>query len=256
VKAVILAGGFGTRLAEETVVKPKPMVEVGGQPILWHVMKIYGHHGTSDFVICLGYKSEVIRHYFLHFHHLPEDLTVHLGTGEVQLLSARGEDWRVTLIDTGLQTQTGGRLRRVRDAAGPGPCLMTYGDGVADIDVGDLVTFHRRQGRLATVTAVRPPARFGALEVEGDRVARFREKPQAGEGWVNGGFFVLEPGAFDYIDGDATIWERGPMERLAADGQLAAYRHEGFWQCLDTVRDLNTLNQLWASGKAPWKVWE
>lgn len=255
VKVVILAGGLGTRLSEETSFKPKPMVEIGGRPILWHIMKIYAHHGFNDFVICLGYRGEVIKHYFLNYYYLHRNLTLSLGDGSVNVYDGAGEDWRVTLVDTGPATQTGGRVRRVEGFVGNETFCLTYGDGVADADIRRLVAFHRRCGRLATVTAVRPPARFGGLELDGEQVVRFHEKPQMGEGWVNGGFFVFEPGVFGYLDGDETVLERTPLERLAREGQLAAYRHEGFWQCMDTLRDVNTLNRLWASGSAPWKMW-
>ncbi len=254
-KVVILAGGLGTRLSEETTVRPKPMVEIGGRPVLWHIMKIYAHHGFGDFVVCLGYKGEAIKHYFLNYYYLHNNLDLSLRDGRVAVRGGAGEDWRVTLVDTGLATQTGGRLRRVRRFVGEEAFCLTYGDGVADIDIRELTAFHRRHGRLATVTAVRPPARFGGLDLHEDRVVAFREKPQAGEGWVNGGFFVFEPGVFDYVGGDDSVLERAPLENLARDGQLMAYRHEGFWQCMDTLRDVNTLNQLWASGKAPWQVW-
>ncbi|HCJ10903.1 MAG TPA: glucose-1-phosphate cytidylyltransferase [Clostridiales bacterium] len=252
----MLAGGLGTRLAEETADKPKPMVEVGGRPILWHVMKIYAHHGFSRFVVCLGYKAEVIKAYFLERHHMLSDLVVSLADGRVRTLGGAREDWTVTLVDTGLTTQTGGRLLRVRPFVGEETFLMSYADGVADIDLSDLVRFHRGHGRLATVTAVRPPSRFGELELDGDQVTRFAEKPAGTGRWVSGGFFVFEPGVFDYLAGDETLLERDPLERLALDGQLMAYRHDGFWHGMDTLKDVQELDRMWASGRAPWKVWD
>lgn len=255
-KTVILAGGLGTRLAEETDSRPKPMVEIGGMPILWHIMKMYAESGFNEFVVALGYKAEVIKAFFLDYARLQRSLTVGLGRGEVAVHDGEVEDWTVHLIDTGLATQVGGRLKRLSQWVSDGTFMMTYGDGVAGIDPRDIVAFHRRHGRLATLTAVRPPARFGALDLDGDRVASFSEKQQTGEGWINGGFFVLEPQVLDYIDGDDTIFERGPLERLAAEGQLAAYRHEGFWQCMDTIRDVRLLNELWAGGQAPWAAWK
>lgn len=252
-KVVILAGGMGTRLQEETVVKPKPMVEIGGRPILWHIMKIYAHYGYTEFIIALGYRGEVIKNYFLNYYYLRNDFTIHLANGRIEVHNEGHEDWLVHLVDTGLHTQTGGRLKRLVSWLGSQPFMMTYGDGVADINIRELVNFHRRHGRLATVTAVRPPARFGGLHFQGDnQVAHFEEKPQIGEGWINGGFFVLEPEVLNYIEGDEAIFERGPLERLAAEGQLMAYRHEGFWQCMDTMRDLRLLESLWESGEAPW----
>jgi glucose-1-phosphate cytidylyltransferase len=253
-KTVILAGGFGTRLAEETDATPKPMVEIGGSPILWHIMKIYGTAGFTEFVLALGYRAEVVKHYFLEYYHLRNDLTIDAG-GKVHVHDGDHEDWRIHLIDTGLETQTGGRIKRLAPTVGGETFMLTYGDGVADIPCRELVEFHRSHGRLATVTAVRPPARFGGLVFDGDLVTEFTEKPQIGEGWINGGFFVLEPQVLDYIEGDETIWEREPLERLAADGQLAAYRHDGFWQPMDTLRDVRFLNSLWAKGDVPWKVW-
>lgn len=255
-KVVILAGGLGTRLAEETAARPKPMVEIGSRPILWHIMKLYAHYGFRDFIICLGYKAEIVKRHFLSYYHLAGDLTLSLGDGEIVVHGPRSEDWLVTLVDTGPMTETGGRLRRVREYVGDSTFLVTYGDGVGDVDLADLVSFHHRHGKLATLTAVRPPARFGALGLEGDRVARYVEKPESGEGWVSGGFFVFEPGVFDYLTDDETILERGPLSRLAETGQLWVYRHSGFWQCMDTLRDVRALNQLWDTGRAPWKVWD
>ena len=253
-KTVILAGGLGTRLAEETETKPKPMVEIGGRPILWHIMNIYRESGYREFVVALGYKGDVVKSYFLNYRYLRNNISIDFSRGRVEVEDGEPEDWAVRLIDTGLQTQTGGRLRRLAPSLGHEAFMVTYGDGVADLDVRDLVAFHRRHGRLATVTAVRPPARFGGLVFDGDIVTQFAEKPQIGEGWINGGFFVFEPQVLDYIDGDDTMLEREPLERLAADRQLAAYRHEGFWQCMDTLRDVRLLNTLWASGQAPWRT--
>lgn len=252
-KTVILCGGLGTRLSEETQIKPKPMVEIGGRPILWHIMKIYERHGLKDFMLALGYKGEVIKDYFLNYHARQSDLTVHLKSGQIDYTNPSAEDWRITLVDTGADTQTGGRLRRLRLLLQSGGTFMlTYGDGVADVDIGKLVAFHRAHGKLATVTAVRPPARFGDLQITDDRVIRFAEKPQTGEGWINGGFFVLEPKVFDYIADDATILERAPLEGLARDGQLMAFNHSGYWQSMDTLRDKNALEALCAAGNAPW----
>jgi glucose-1-phosphate cytidylyltransferase len=255
-KVAILAGGAGTRLAEETEIKPKPMVEIGGRPILWHIMRHYAHYGFKDFVIALGYKGEVIKRYMLDYCALHSNLTVHLRTGEVRREGHFIPDWTVELIDTGIRTQTGGRIKRLQPYLGHETFMLTWGDGVSDVDLRRLLEFHRRHGKLATLTAVRPPARYGHLKFDGDRVAEFTEKPQIGEGWINGAFFVLEPGIFDYIDGDDTVWEREPLERLAADGQLMAYKHESFWQCMDTLREKYILQQLWDSGRAPWKIWE
>ncbi len=254
-KTVILAGGLGTRLAEETDIRPKPMVEIGGRPILWHLMNLYGARGFDEFVVALGYKGDVIKRYFLEYRHLAGDLTVRCDTGTVTMHGTAVPPWTVHLVDTGVATQTGGRLRRLRPWLVDGTFLMTYGDGLADVDIREVLAFHRAHGRLATVTAVRPPARFGGLEIAPDgHVSRFDEKPQSGEGWINGGFFVLEPAVLDYIDGDETLWERDPLERLAAEGQLVAFRHEGFWQPMDTLREKKMLEALWDSGHAPWKV--
>jgi len=254
-KVVILAGGFGTRLQEETTVKPKPIVEIGGQPILWHIMNIYAAHGYKEFIVALGYKGEVIKNYFLNYYYLRNSFSIRLNNGHVDVHDSGCEDWIVHLIDTGLRTETGGRIKRLAPWIGNETFMMTYGDGVANINIRELAAFHRRNGKLATVTAVRPPARFGGLSFSGDLVARFEEKTQIGEGWINGGFFVLEPKVLDYIEGDTIAWEREPLERLAEEGQLVAYRHDGFWQCMDTLRDVRLLESLWAKGQAPWKVW-
>jgi glucose-1-phosphate cytidylyltransferase len=259
-KVVLLAGGLGTRLSEETGVKPKPMVEVGGQPILWHVMKHFAHHGFKEFVIALGYKGEVIKRYFVDYALLKSNFVVHLGSGDIMRRDLCCEDWTIHLVDTGPDTQTGGRIKRLAAVLGREPFLMTYGDGVANVDLTELVRYHRGHGKLATVTAVRPPARFGGLALAGDgraqRVREFIEKPQTGEGWINGGYFVLEPSVLEYIAGDSTSFEREPLERLAAEEQLMAHCHDDFWQCMDTQRDLQLLEKLWSGGRAPWKVWD
>lgn len=255
-KAVILAGGLGTRLAEETSIKPKPMVEIGGKPILWHIMKHFSHFGFKEFYIAVGYKGEVIKRYFLDYYALNGSMTVDLASGGVRMHNSECDDWVVHLMDTGAQTMTGGRVKRLEPWLRGETFLVTYGDGVANIDLWDLVRFHCEHRRLGTVTAVRPPARFGGLVFDGDLVKRFTEKPQAGEGWINGGFMVLEPEIFDYLPGDDSVLEIDGLERLAMAGQLAAYRHEGFWQCMDTLRDVHLLEKLWQSGNAPWKVWD
>ena len=254
-KAVLLAGGLGTRLGEETSVRPKPMVEVGGMPILWHIMKIYAAHGVTDFVICLGYKGYVIKEFFANYFLHAADVTLDLANNRMEVHETKAEPWRVTLVDTGADTMTGGRLRAVaRFLDADEPFCFTYGDGVADIDITAQLAFHRAHGRKATVTAVAPPGRFGALEFEGDLVRAFREKPAGDGGLINGGFFVCQPSVLDLIEGPATIWEHDPIDRLAADGQLVAYHHRGFWQPMDTLRDKLHLEQLWQKG-APWKVW-
>lgn len=255
-KVGILSGGMGTRLQEETTVKPKPMVEIGGQPMLWHIMKQYSSFGFDEFVIALGHKAEVIKEYFRNYHFRARNLTVNLGDGDVKVHEGSHEDWIVHLLDTGLETETGGRVKRVAEFVGPETFMLTYGDGVSSLDIKELLAFHRSHGKLATITAARPPARFGGMLFDGNRVTRFEEKPQIGEGWINGGFFVLEPGVIDYIESDETIFERDPLERLAREGQLMAYKHEGFWQCMDTVRDVKRLEGLWQSGQAQWKVWK
>jgi glucose-1-phosphate cytidylyltransferase len=266
-KVGILAGGLGTRLAEETEVKPKPMVEIGGRPILWHIMKHYAHYGFKDFVVALGYKGDHIKRYVVEYHHYyKKNLRVNLGTGQVEAVNnGDPEDWTVELIETGGTTETGGRIKKLAPYLGNETFLLTYGDGVADVNLNRLLEFHRSHGRLATLTAVHPPNRFGKLDTEDDKVIRFAEKPQfageagpqVGEGWINGGFFVLEPAVMDYIDDDDSVkWELGPMERLAKDGELMAYRHYSFWQCMDTVRDKKLLESLWADGSRPWVIWE
>lgn len=255
-QVVILAGGLGTRLAEQTEVKPKPLVEIGGRPILWHIMKLYAHYGFKEFFIALGYKGEAIKRYFLDYYPLNGNMTVNLTQGQVQVHNSESEDWTVNLIETGLDTLTGGRVKRLQPWLKNQPFMVTYGDGVSNINLKELWAFHRSQGRLATLTAVRPPARFGGIIFEGNLVAKFTEKPQIGEGWINGGFLVLEPGIFDYLEGDQTSLEAEGLERLAEAGQLAAYRHDGFWQCMDTLRDVRLLESLWEGGNPPWKVWD
>ena len=255
IPVVILAGGLGTRLREETAVRPKPMVEIGSRPILWHIMKTYDHYGYRRFVIPVGYKGHIIKEFFLGYRDRYADFTVDLGKGALDRHSAAGEDWTVTIVETGTATMTGGRIKRVAPFL-DGRFMVTYGDGVANVDIEELVRFHEAHGRLATVTAVRPAARFGALELDGDRVTAFAEKPQAGGGWINGGFFVFEREVLDFIDGDETVLEREPLERLAQAGQLMAFRHPGSWEPMDTQRDLDSLNRQWASGDAPWKVWD
>ena len=255
-KAVILAGGLGTRLSEETVMRPKPMVEIGGKPILWHIMKYYSHFGVNDFVICLGYKGYMIKEYFANYFLHMSDVTIDLARNRTDIHENKVEPWRVTLVDTGEQTQTGGRLRRVRNYLDQEPFCMTYGDGVGDIDIRAQLEFHRAHGGLATITATQPPGRFGVLDVDEQRVSGIREKPKGDGAWINGGFFVLSPRVLDYIDGDDTLWERAPLERLAAEDQLFAYKHSGFWHPVDTLRDKTYLEELWATGRAPWKLWQ
>jgi len=255
-KAVILAGGLGTRLSEETANRPKPMVEIGGRPILWHIMKIYTAFGITDFVICLGYKSYVIKEYFSNYFLHMSDVTIDLRNNSTQVHTASAEPWRITLVDTGELTQVGGRIKRIIPYVKDDPAFcLTYGDGVSDVDIGVLLEAHKKAGRLATVTAVQPPGRFGALQHEGDRVTHFVEKPSGDGGWINGGFFVLSPKVGDYIEGDETVWEREPLEQLARDGQLTVHFHDGFWQPMDTLRDKAQLESMWARGTAPWKSW-
>lgn len=255
-KVAILAGGLGTRLSEETTIKPKPMIEIGGKPMLWHIMNIYAAHGYKEFVVALGYKGEIIKDYFLNYHFRSCSLTIRLKTGEVSMHNSQGEDWIVHLLDTGVDTNTGGRVKQVADFIGNETFMLTYGDGVSNVDIPRLVDFHCQQKKLVTITAVRPPARFGQMVVDDHRVTQFTEKPQIGEGWINGGFFVLQPGITKYIRSNDTAWEFESLEHIAAEGQLAAYQHEEFWQCMDTLRDKRLLEGLWQDGKAPWKVWE
>ena len=255
-KVVILAGGLGTRISEESHLKPKPMIEIGGKPILWHVMKIYSHYGINDFVICLGYKGYVIKEYFANYFLHMSDVTFDMRSNEMMVHQKHVEPWRVTLVDTGETTLTGGRLKRVADYIGSESFCLTYGDGVADIDIGALVDFHKKHGNKATVTAIQPPGRYGALSLDGSAVSSFQEKPAGDGAWINGGFFVLEPAVLDLIEGDDYSWESTPLMQLADEGSLQAFQHRGFWQAMDTLRDKNQLEDLWAAGDAPWKVWE
>lgn len=256
-KVVILAGGFGTRLSEETVIKPKPMVEIGGKPILWHIMKIYSHYGFHDFVICLGYKGYAIKEYFVNYSLHMSDLTVDLKKNAIETQQNVLEPWKITLVDTGYDTMTGGRIKRIRDHVGDETFMLTYGDGVADVNIRNLLEFHKKKKKFATVTAIQPPVRFGVLQIEENSDVRsFLEKPMSGGGYVNGGFFVLEHNVFDYIENDSTVFERAPLEAITNDQQMNAYRHNGFWFAMDTLRDKNYLEGLWAAGKAPWKVWD
>jgi glucose-1-phosphate cytidylyltransferase len=255
-KTVILAGGLGTRISEESVLKPKPMIEIGGKPILWHVMKIYAHFGLTDFVVCCGYKGYVIKEYFANYFLHQSDVTFDLANNQIEIHGNKSEPWRVTLVDTGELTQTAGRLRRVRDFLDGETFCMTYGDGVADVNIGEVISFHRDHGKLATVTAIQPPGRFGALQFDGSRVIGFAEKPQGDGGWINGGFFVLSPKVIDLIEGDSVVWERKPMEALATSCQIEAYFHRGFWHPMDTMRDKAYMEELWNSGNPPWKIWK
>ncbi len=257
-KVVILAGGFGTRISEESAVRPKPMIEIGHKPILWHIMKIYGAHGLTDFVLCCGYRGEIIKDYFANYFLYKSDVTFDLAQNKMEVHRHKAEPWKVTLVDTGDKTMTGGRIKRVQPYLDNEPFCLTYGDGVSDVNISELIKFHRSQKRYATLTAVQPPGRFGAftLEKEQTAIGSFREKPEGDGAWINGGFFVLQPEALDYIAGDGTVWEKEPMERLANEGQLSAFRHTGFWQPMDTMRDRMYLEGLWAEGKAPWKVWK
>lgn len=254
-KVVILAGGLGTRLSEETETRPKPMVEIGGKPILWHIMRHFGHYDFKEFFVALGYKGEIIKRFFLDQHILSGDMTVDIATGHAEVTAATVPNWKVHLIETGESTLTGGRVKRMERLLGSETFMLTYGDGVSNVPLDQLVAFHRSHGRLATVTAVRPPARFGGIEFDGDLVRGFSEKAQIHEGWINGGFMLLEPGIFRYLEGDKSVLEVDLLERLAADKQLSAFRHEGFWQCMDTIRDKRFLEDLWQSGRAPWKTW-
>lgn len=252
-KVIVLAGGLGTRLSEYTETIPKPMVTVGGRPLLWHIMRRYAQYGHKDFYLALGYRAELIKEYFLNYRSLNADFTVELDTGSVRPLQTDETDWRVTLVDTGLESMTGGRVKRMQQFVGHEPFMLTYGDGVANLDFAKLLAFHKKHGKMVTVTAVRPGARFGELEITGDQVASFQEKPQMGQGWINGGFFVVQPEFFDLIQGDGMVLEREPLERVARMGELAAYRHNGFWQCMDTKRDKDLLEGLWRSKKVPWQ---
>lgn len=254
-KAVILAGGLGTRISEESHLKPKPMIEIGGKPILWHIMKIYSHHGINDFVICLGYKGYIIKEYFANYFLHMSNVTFDMASNQMKVHEHNAEPWRVTLIDTGQETLTGGRLKRVRDYVGDDTFCFTYGDGVTDLDIGETIKFHREHGKKATVTAIQPPGRYGALNLDGNAVSSFQEKPAGDGAWINGGFFVLEPSVFDYIQGDKTGWESQPLQQLAQEGQLMSYQHAGFWQAMDTLRDKTHLEELWINNP-PWKAWE
>ncbi|EGP92880.1 glucose-1-phosphate cytidylyltransferase [Nitrosarchaeum koreense] len=255
-KAVILAGGLGTRISEETSSKPKPLIDVGGMPILWHIMKIYSSYGINDFVICCGYKGYMIKEYFANYSLHMSDVTFDMKNNSMEVHHKSVEPWKVTLVDTGLNTFTGGRLGRVKKYVNDDTFCFTYGDGIADINISDLIKFHKSKKKTATITAVQPPGRFGMLEIENDDVLKFKEKPEGDGNWINGGFFVLEPNVFDYIKGDSTIWEREPLEKLSHERSLSAYKHKGFWHAVDTLRDKNYLEELWASGKADWKIWE
>jgi glucose-1-phosphate cytidylyltransferase len=255
-KAVILAGGAGTRLREETIIRPKPMVEIGGRPILWHIMKLYSHHGINDFIVCCGYKGYLIKEYYANYFLHMSDVTFDMSANQMEVHERHAEPWRVTLVDTGDDSMTGGRLKRVATYVQDEQAFcFTYGDGLSDVDISASIEFHRRHGRYATVTAVLPPGRYGAIECEGDRVSCFVEKPRGDGGFINGGFFVLSPAVLDYIEGDQTTWEGAPLARLAADGEVMAFEHSGFWQPMDTLREKNLLEELWSSGKAPWKCW-
>jgi glucose-1-phosphate cytidylyltransferase len=254
-KVVILAGGLGTRISEESHLKPKPMIEIGGKPILWHIMKIYSAHGVNDFIICLGYKGYIVKEYFANYFLHMSDVTFDMASNKMEVHERGAEPWKVTLVDTGDDTQTGGRLKRVARYIGSEDFCFTYGDGVADVNIAKLIDFHKQQRTLATVTAVQPPGRFGALNMEKQKIVGFEEKPDGDRSWINGGYFVLAPQVLGYIEGDQTVWERGPMERLAREGRLSAFLHNGFWQCMDTLRDKNHLEELWASSAPPWKVW-
>lgn len=254
-KTVILAGGLGTRISEESHLKPKPMIEIGGKPILWHIMKIYSAYGLNEFIICCGYKGYLIKEYFAHYFLYMSDVTFDMEKNSMDVHQKNAEPWKVTLVDTGEETQTGGRLKRIQSYLSNEDFCLTYGDGVSDVNISDLIRFHREAGTLATLTVIQPPGRFGAINFNKSRITGFQEKPPGDSSWVNGGFFVLSPRVLDYIEGDNTSWEREPMERLAQEGQLSAYFHNGFWQCMDTLRDRQKLEELWDTGQAPWKVW-
>ena len=254
-KAVILAGGLGSRISEETNLKPKPLIEIGGMPILWHIMKIYSTFDINDFVICCGYKGYLVKEYFANYFLHMSDVTFDIKNNKMEVHRKNAEPWKVTLVDTGLDTMTGGRLRRVKNFVENETFCFTYGDGLGDVNVSELIKFHKNQKTIVTVTSVQPPGRYGLLDIQGDKISKFIEKPSGDGNWINGGFFVLEPKVFDYLKDDSTVWEREPLEKLSKDGQLSAYKHTGFWQPLDTLRDKNHLEKLWASGKAPWKIW-
>lgn len=255
-KTVILAGGFGTRISEESYLRPKPMIEIGGQPILWHIMKLYSHYGYNDFVICLGYKGYIIKEYFADYFLHTSDVTFDLAKNRMTVHNNYSEPWKVTLVDTGLNTMTGGRIKRIQPYIGNEPFMLTYGDGVSNVNIDELVKFHSSHGKLATLTAIQPEGRFGIMDIETDQILAFREKSQGDTGWINGGYMVLEPKIFDYLSGDDCIFERGPLETLAAQKQLISYKHYDFWQCMDTQRDKRKLEEMWADGTAPWKVWQ
>jgi len=256
-KAIILAGGLGSRLSEETTLRPKPMVEIGGKPILWHIMNIYSTYGVDEFIIALGYKGEAIKEYFMNFYALNNDISIDFASGKTTIHEGKQPKWKIHMVDTGLNTETGGRLKRLSNWLHADETFMfTYGDGVADVDINALLQFHKAHGKLATLTAVRTPARFGRMSISDNRVTDFYEKPEEGEGWINGGFFVLNAKVLDYIEGDKTSWERGPVERLAREGQVTGYRHRGFWSCMDTLKEKNMLEDLWNTGRAPWRIWD
>jgi len=254
-KVVLLAGGYGTRISEESHLKPKPMIEIGGKPILWHIMKIYSHYGLNDFIICCGYKGYYIKEYFANYFLHTSDVTFDMKSNKMETHQSSSEPWKVTLVDTGENTMTGGRIKRIKDYLGDEDFCLTYGDGVADINIKDLISFHKKHGRLATLTATQPPGRFGALNLDGEKVKSFQEKPEGDGSWINGGFFVLNKKVLDLIPDDQTVWEKNPMEQLATKGDLHAYFHKGFWQPMDSLRDKNHLEELWQKGKAPWRVW-
>lgn len=255
-KAVILAGGFGTRISEETVLKPKPMIDIGSRPIIWHIMNIYSYYGINDFIICCGYKGYMIKEYFTNYHTHMSDMTIDFRTGDIKYYNSKAEPWRITLIDTGLNTMTGGRLKRIKDYIGNETFMLTYGDGISDVNINKLLDFHRYNGKIATVTAVQPAGRFGALNIDDNgQVSTFVEKPVGDGGWINGGFFVLEPEIFNYLSDDSTVLEQEPLKNLTKENQLSAYKHEGFWKPMDTLRDKEELEKLWIGGQAPWKIW-